>query len=193
LEERGSGAARRGGARLGSALAGVALTLACGPAGAPEPRALPAQASAAASSPSSGRARVAIAGRLFELELALDDATRVRGLGGRRSVSEQGGMLFLWRHPRALGMVMRDCGIPLDVAFLDAAGRVLALHAMRPEPPRRLGESGATYEARLPAYPSPEPTQIAVELAGGRLAQLGVGPGDLVVIEHLEALLARAR
>jgi hypothetical protein len=135
----------------------------------------------------------AIAGRIFHLEAALDEATRQRGLGGRSELPGQGGMLFVWRRPRPLAMVMRDCPIPLDVAFLDAGGRVLAVHAMRPEPPRRPGESAAAYEGRLPAYASPEPAQVAVEVAGGRLVELGIGAGSLVVVEGLADLIARAR
>jgi hypothetical protein len=181
------------------ALAAASLVLGCGraetpPAGAPAAQPEPGAADpAGARGLATERARAAIAGRVFELELALDEATRVRGLGGRSTLPEQGGMLFVWRRPRPLAMVMRDCPIPLDVAFLDASGRVLAAHAMRPEPPRRPGESAAAYEARLRPYPSPGPTRLAVEVSGGRLAQLGVEPGDLVVVEGLEALLARAR
>ena len=39
------------------------------------------------------------------------------------------------------------------------------------------------YERRLPEYPSGAPAQFAVELAGGRLAQLGVGVGTRLVFD----------
>ena len=55
---------------------------------------------------------------------------------------------------------------------------MVALHAMPPEPPRRAGESAMQYERRLPEYPSGAPAQFAVEVAGGRLAQLGVAGRD---------------
>ncbi len=177
-------------ARSRATLAGAALALACGGDVAPPPA--PSIGSAApAERPE--RVTAAIAGRVFDLEVALDDAARQRGLGGRTALGAQAGMLFVWRRPLPLAMVMRDCPIPLDVAFFDATGRVLAVHPMRPEPPRRPGERAAAYEARLPAYASPAPAALAMEVAGGSLTELGVAPGDLVVIEGLSALMARAR
>jgi len=133
-----------------------------------------------------------IGGETFALELALDPATRQRGLGGRTGLSRNGGMFFAFGSPRPLAMVMRDCPEPIDVAFLDGEGRVVALHAMRPEPPRRAGESVMEYERRLPGYPSGAPAQFAVEVAGGRLAQLGVQVGTRLVFDAA-ALARRAR
>jgi uncharacterized membrane protein (UPF0127 family) len=123
---------------------------------------------------------VAIGGELFRLEVAADPHTQYRGLGGRTAIPRNGGMLFVHASPRPLAFVMRDCPIPIDVAFLDADGRVLNVHTMKPEPPRRAGEAADTYEARLPAYPSAGPAQYAIELAGGRFAELGVGAGDRI-------------
>jgi hypothetical protein len=177
---------RRGGtdllrARISLATAlGVALALACG-----EP---------AADAPAAHAAPVEtiflpIGGETFALELALDPATRQRGLGGRSGLSRSGGMLFAFRSPALRSMVMRDCPEPIDVAFLDSQGRVVALHTMPPEPPRRPGESALQYERRLPEYPSGSPAQFAVEVAGGRLAQLGVQMGSRLVFDT--AALAR--
>ena len=124
---------------------------------------------------------VAIAGRMFTLEVAGDQRTQTRGLGGRTFIDAHGGMLFAYRKSRELAMVMRDCPIAIDVAFLDEEGRVLALHAMRPELPRQPSESHFQYEARLPAYSSGAPARFAVEVAGGRLLELGVAVGDRLV------------
>jgi len=101
-------------------------------------------------------------------------------------------MFFAFGSPRPLAMVMRDCPEPIDVAFLDGEGRVVALHSMPPEPPRREGESAMQYERRLPDYPSGAPAQFAVEVAGGRLAQLGVQVGTRLVFDAA-ALARRAR
>jgi uncharacterized membrane protein (UPF0127 family) len=135
---------------------------------------------------------LAIGGETFALELALDPETRQRGLGGRSELPRNGGMFFAFRSPRPLAMVMRDCPMPIDVAFLDAEGRVVAVHAMRPEPPRGEGEGAMQYEGRLPAYPSGVPAQFAIEVAGGRLAQLGVVAGTRIAFDAA-ALASRAR
>jgi len=134
---------------------------------------------------------VEIAGQLFELELALDPAARFRGLSGRRYVAPEGGILFVNTHSRRLLMVMRDCPIPLDVAFLDREGRVVALHEMAVEPSRGPDESHVSYERRLPTYDSGAPAWFAVETAGGRLRELGLKVGDRLVFDT-PALLMRA-
>ena len=89
-------------------------------------------------------------------------------------------------------MVMRDCPAPIDVAFLDDGGRIVALHEMNPEVPRHADESPTVYERRLRQYPSGAPVRFAIETAGGRFAELGVGVGDRVVFDG-RALAARAR
>ncbi len=124
-----------------------------------------------------------IAGEAFRLELAADSETMFRGLGGRTEIPARGGMLFAYPAPRSLAFVMRDCLVPIDIAYLAADGRVLNIHTMQVEPPRRDGESVAAYEARLPGYRSSGPAQYAVEVAGGLLDELGVRPGDRIEFE----------
>ncbi len=135
---------------------------------------------------------VAIAGRIFQLEFALGPRAQQRGLGGRRHIEPYGGMLFAYPKSGPRAMVMRDCPVPIDVAFLNEKGRVVALHAMKPEPPRGKNETAGSYESRLSSYASGEPAQFAVELAGGRLAQLGVRVGHPFVADW-RALAARVQ
>jgi threonine dehydrogenase-like Zn-dependent dehydrogenase/uncharacterized membrane protein (UPF0127 family) len=84
----------------------------------------------------------------FALEVALDPARRLRGLSGRGEIPRHEGLLFVLPRPQPFAMVMRDCPAPIDVAFLDAQGRVAAIHEMRVEPPRGAAESPAAYERR---------------------------------------------
>jgi uncharacterized membrane protein (UPF0127 family) len=125
-------------------------------------------------------APVTIKGERFVMELALTDAARIRGLSGRASIDPEGGMLFVFPTSQRREFVMRDCPAPIDIAFLDASGRVVAVHQMTPEPPQAPDESAMQYEIRLKRYPSRFPAQFAVETAGGRLAELGVKEGDLI-------------
>ncbi|HEX9814268.1 MAG TPA: DUF192 domain-containing protein [Myxococcota bacterium] len=135
---------------------------------------------------------VEIAGEPFELELALDAASRHMGLSGRLAIEPNGGMLFVNAVERPQAMVMRDCAIPIDVAFLDASGLVVAIHEMRPELPRRPAESQREYESRLRVYSSGAPAGFAIETAGGRLDEIGLQVGDRVVFDIARALdLAR--
>ncbi len=137
------------------------------------------------------RIPVTIAGRVFKLEPALDDKTRTKGLGDRTEIAEDGGMLFVFPDIARRDFVMRDCPIPIDIIYLDGAGRVLTTHAMVPEEPRKPGESDYAYEMRLKRYPSRFPTGLVVELRGGMIKELGVKPGDKLEFD-IEPLKKRA-
>jgi uncharacterized membrane protein (UPF0127 family) len=136
--------------------------------------------------------RVRLGDETFRLELALDPEKRTLGLGGREEIARDGGMLFVFPQAAQLSFVMRDCPIPIDVAFLDGGGRVVAIHEMQPEEPRGEDEGFWEYENRLRRYSSRFASQIVVETAGGRLAEVGLKVGDLVPIDT-EALKERAR
>ena len=124
--------------------------------------------------------RVTVRGVTLTVEVARTPAEQMRGLGGRTWIDPNGGMLFPFGGPHLTAFVMRDCPISIDVAFLDEDGRVVSIHEMKPEPPRRPDESADAYEARLHAYPSGLPAWFALETAGGRLRELGVRGGDRI-------------
>lgn len=118
----------------------------------------------------------------FQLELALTPAARGSGLMGRASISDYGGMLFAYPSPRPVQYGMPHCQVPIDLLFIDAAGRVIGVHAMAVEPPQAPGESDRAYGARLPRYASVQPTQFVIELRGGRVAELGIGVGVVIAL-----------
>ena len=125
---------------------------------------------------------VRIEGEVFFLEIAADNARRTRGLGGRELIEEDGGMLFVFPRPRVLGFVMRDCLVPIDIAFLDQFGTVVATHEM-PIEPREPGESDGAYERRLTTYSSNAAAQFAIELRAGKLRELGIERGDTIELD----------
>lgn len=126
---------------------------------------------------------VQIKGEKFFLELAADNPTRTLGLGGREFIADDGGMLFVFPEPRRLNFVMRDCPIAIDVIFLDQLGNVTAVHTMPPEEPQRESESDWEYETRLERYPSRMAAQFAIELQGGKAAELGVQTGEKIALD----------
>jgi uncharacterized protein len=137
---------------------------------------------------------VKINGRAFNLELALDAATREKGLSGRNDIQAGGGMIFVFPNVEVglKNFVMRDCAVPIDIIFLDGSGRVTAMHKMVPEEPRRGGESFVAYNQRLTLYSSKFSAQFAIELAGNTLDTLGVKEGQRIELD-LEGLKKRAR
>ncbi len=124
--------------------------------------------------------RVRLKGETFYVEVAADDKVRIRGLGGRDHIEPDGGMLFVFPRAERRQFVMRDCLVPIDIAFLDGSGRVLTMYTMPVEEPRREGESERDYENRLERYSSRFPSEFVLELKEGTLKRLGVKEGDLV-------------
>ena len=113
---------------------------------------------------------VEINGHVWHVELATTVAQRYQGLSGRTSLAEDQGMLFMYPKAKATAYCMRDCYMPIDIAFIDASHRVVAIHSMTVEPDHR----------GVKPYPSGTAVQYALEVAGGALARAGVKYGDRV-------------
>jgi uncharacterized membrane protein (UPF0127 family) len=118
------------------------------------------------------------AGRTLTVELALDDASRSRGLKHRTQLAPDAGMLFVFTSPRPQRFWMQDTLIPLDILFLDPDGTVQNVAR---------GEPGV----EQPGYTSRGAALDVLELAAGWCEQHGLKPGDKVVIPPELARLAR--
>lgn len=129
---------------------------------------------------------VTIKSETFHLELALDEDTRLQGLSDRAEIAEDGGMLFVFPEAQRRQFVMRRCPVPIDIAFLDAQGEVVWMHAMQVE-----ADPNAP-DYRLKRYDSHYPAQFAIELREGTIRRLGLGQGDQIDLP-LESLKANAR
>lgn len=143
---------------------------------------------------------VKIDGRWFQLELALDNATRFKGLSDREHIEPDGGMLFVFKQPSVQRFVMRDCPIDIDIIFLDPSGHITAMHHMPAEAPRNPETEpidpsrgvAPKYEDRLAKYSSRYAAQFVIELAGGTLESLNLKEGDQIELD-LDGLKARAK
>jgi hypothetical protein len=65
---------------------------------------------------------------------------------------------------------MKNTIIPLDIAYLDASGRVLAIHTMVP------------LDTRAGQYPSGSPGQFAIEVNANTFSDLGLVVDDRIDI-----------
>jgi hypothetical protein len=126
-----------------------------------------------------------IGGKSFTLEVAADDESRRKGMMGRTSVAEDGGMVFAFRRPEQQAFWMKHCLIALDILFLDASGHIVQMHTMPAPPP-------GTPDSELPSYPSRWPAQFAIELKAGTSEKLGLKEGQKVELP-LELLKQVAR
>lgn len=130
---------------------------------------------------------VEIGGMLFEnMETALCDEDRTRGLMFRESLPEDGGMIFLFKKPEMHSFWMRNTRIPLDILFIDKDGRITAIHTMPVEKPQGSQESDESYCDRLPGYSSVKPAIAAIEINAGMAATLNLKVGDKVEIFQKE-------
>lgn len=162
---------------------------------------LPASGCSKAPPPLPGFERVSIADRVYNLEIAANEDKRTKGLGGRASLPENGGMLFVFKRPARRQFIMRDCLIDIDIIFLDANARIIAMHHMPMEEPRGPDEGVAgdwdpakaanrRYESRLSRYSSRGATQFVIEIPGGDLEKLKLRVGQQIELDtdRLKAL-----
>lgn len=120
--------------------------------------------------------RVSAGERAVELraEVAATDADRSRGLMGRAHLGADAGMLFVYpeRQAASAGFWMYRTRIPLDIAFLDAEGRILAIRAMEP--------CDSSVSLNCPTYAPGVPYWAALEVNRGFFVRNGIGVGDRV-------------
>ena len=134
---------------------------------------------------------IRVATERFEVEIAADDTSRRRGLGGRNRLLKRTGMLFIHPDVAVRSYWMYDCLIDMDTAFLDREGRIVAIHRMKREAPRRANEYRDMYERRLKRYSSRRPAKYALEIPPGDLTRLGLRVGQVIELPRssLDALV----
>ncbi|MDQ6613982.1 MAG: DUF192 domain-containing protein [Actinomycetota bacterium] len=104
--------------------------------------------------------------------LALTQAQQDRGLMNRRDLAGYDGMVFQFVDPTTTQFYMKDTLINLSIAWFDAGGRFVSSTDMTP--------CGSA--AVCPLYHAAAPYTVALEVAGGQLGQLGVGPGAILSV-----------
>ncbi|MEM6971307.1 MAG: DUF192 domain-containing protein [Pseudomonadota bacterium] len=99
----------------------------------------------------------------YRVELALTPEEQRRGLMFRERMDADAGMLFVFDQPREASFWMRNTFIPLDIIFIDTAGRVL-----------NVGEGVPFSEASVR---SEGVAGAVLELNRGQAEAHGIGPG----------------
>jgi uncharacterized protein len=109
---------------------------------------------------------------LFRAELATTPVAQAQGLMFREHLDPDAGMLFLFDPPRRVAFWMKNTLIPLDMIFVDAAGRIVDI-AARTEP--------HSLESQGPDLP----VAAVLEINGGMAERLGIAIGDRVRLPAL--------
>ena len=106
----------------------------------------------------------------LNIEVANTPAARAAGLMYRKELGKDAGMLFDFGHDVNTAFYMKNTSVPLSIAFIDSAGKVLGTRDMKPfdltpiEPP-------GTY-------------RYAIEVNQGWFAQHGIKPGTRATIDN---------
>ena len=72
-------------------------------------------------------ARAEFGGVSLRIDYALSEEAREKGLGGRVSIPDDYGMLFIFPKDGRYGFWMKDMLVPLDIFWLDAQGHVVSI------------------------------------------------------------------
>jgi uncharacterized protein len=103
----------------------------------------------------------------FDVELALNDVERSRGLMFRDKLGPYEGMLFDFHQEAPVGFWMKNTLIPLDMVFIGGDGTVRHVHA------NAVPLSTDTIASQFPV-------RAVLEINGGSARLLGIKPGDKV-------------
>jgi len=65
-------------------------------------------------------------------EMALTGVQQMTGMMWRTNMAENEAMIFVHPTPRQAGYWMKNCFVPLSIAYLDTTGVILEIHNMQP-------------------------------------------------------------
>ncbi len=117
-------------------------------------------------------ARGEFGGVSLRIEFATTTAAREKGLGGRKSIPNDYGMLFVFPWDGYYGFWMKDTLIPLDMFWLDDKGQVVSM-----------AQNVATSTYPGVFYPS-VPARYVLETAAGFAQAHGIATGTPFVLQN---------
>ena len=113
--------------------------------------------------------KVCFNGHCIDIEIVWRKKDMLRGLQFRDSLAENSGMLFVFRRSARHSFWMKDTYIPLDIIWLDKAGRIVSI--ARNVPPCKK-QTCPSYEPSADAF-------YVLEVNAGTASRFGLGIGDM--------------
>ncbi len=107
-----------------------------------------------------------VGGQSVRAEVAAIDETRQKGLMYREKMAKNDGMLFVFPDIAYHAMWMRNTPLPLAVAFMDQAGKIVSIHEMQPH-------TETSHQAAGPA-------RYALEMNSQWFAKNNIKTGDTI-------------
>ncbi|TSC71137.1 MAG: hypothetical protein G01um101449_122 [Parcubacteria group bacterium Gr01-1014_49] len=108
----------------------------------------------------------------LRIEYATTEAVRERGLGGRASIPDDYGMLFVFPRDDKYGFWMKDMLVPIDIFWLDDKGQVVSI-----------AESVATSTYPFVFYPS-APARYVLETVSGFAKAHNIATGTPLLLKN---------
>ena len=104
----------------------------------------------------------------FVVEVAENSVQQAQGLMFRTQLPPDKGMIFPFAEDRVASFWMKNTVIPLDIIFIRRDGTIESI-------------ADNTIPYSLAPVRSVAPSATVLEIAAGRAAELGIGPGDTVI------------
>jgi len=104
----------------------------------------------------------------MQFEVVTTAVAQERGLGGRASIPENYGMLFVFPEDENVGFWMKDMLVPIDIIWLSDTGAILGIEDSL---------SPSTYPQ---AYYPPKPVKYVLETKAGEARRQGWSIGSVV-------------
>lgn len=109
----------------------------------------------------------------LKVELADTPAKRSQGLGGRNSLAENEGMLFIFQRADKYPFWMKGLSFPLDFVWISDLQVVDVLQNIKPP-------SSGEPDSSLPIYSSKFPIDKVLEVTAGTVDRLHIKVGDII-------------
>jgi len=110
---------------------------------------------------------ITVKGNRLYAEVANTPETRALGLMFRNYLAPDSGMLFIFEQNETPRFWMKNCFIPLSIAFIDSNGIITDILEMTPMD-------------TLTRYTSSKPVRYALEATTGWFTYRGIKPGDTI-------------
>ena len=105
---------------------------------------------------------------IFNIEIAITEQERSRGLMHRKELKQTEGMLFLYPKNQIIKMWMKNTLIPLDMIFINNSGKIIDIFKMTI--PKDLTPIGPDVKLKG-----------VLEINGGLTSYLNINKGDLII------------
>lgn len=113
---------------------------------------------------------------VFKVEIADTEEKRIKGLGGRSGLEENGGMLFIFDSAGIRKFWMKGLNFPLDFIWI-REDKVVDVTENVPAPTK--GQK----DLDLPVYQSKEAVDEVLEVNAGSVKKFNIKAGDPVVVQ----------